>query len=151
MQKQDSDNQYLKIKMGNQFILFALNLVKIVLRMPALHDMPNETVGFKGMLNYHGVSVPVYNLGDWIGIEITEDIVDIPLVLCDLDSHLIGFMVSDVQEVLYLEEDKIQTPDLSNLPDFVQGTFENEQESMWVVSLRQMIAMKSNLVEDAHE
>jgi len=37
-----------------------LTQVKITLRLPSLNEVPNETKGFEGILNYHGVSVPVY-------------------------------------------------------------------------------------------
>jgi chemotaxis signal transduction protein len=59
--------EYLKFSVENQQTLLPLTQIQIILRLPKLQVVPNKTKGFEGILNYHGTSVPVYNLGDYIG------------------------------------------------------------------------------------
>ncbi len=143
--------QYLKLKMNGQSILLPLAQVKTVLRLPALHEVPNEAKGFSGVLNYHGVSVPVYNLGSYIGTELVQLSVDTPLVLCELEKGLVGLLVSDVEEVMSLEADELQKLALSQLPAYVQGTYESEAESMWVIALDALIDPKAYLTRVVDE
>jgi len=139
-------NQYLKLKMGQQSILLPLNQIQIILRLPTLHEVPNETKGFEGLLNYHGQSVPVYNLGSYVGLELVQLTLDTPLVLCQLEKGLVGLLVSDVEEVISFSIKEIQKPELSQLPLFVQGAYESEKESMWVIQLEDLINPKAHLM-----
>ncbi|MDX2345781.1 MAG: chemotaxis protein CheW [Legionella sp.] len=143
--------QYLKLIMGQQRILLPLSQVKLTLRLPTLHEVPNQTKGFEGTLNYHGVSVPVYNLGNYVGLEPVQREIDTPLILCQFNKGLLGLLVSEVNEVVFLEKKDIQTPELSQLPDFVQGTYESENESMWIIQLEALINPKAHLTQVADD
>ncbi|MDF1678281.1 MAG: chemotaxis protein CheW [Legionellaceae bacterium] len=142
---QSEMQQYLQLSMGEQHILLLLTQVQIVLRLPGLHQVPNHTKGFEGILNYHGVSVPVYNLGSYVGIQHVQLDLDTPLVLCQLAEGLVGFLVSDVEAVVTLKKNDMQVPRLSDLPDFVVGVYESEAGSMWVIQVEALIDPKAHL------
>ncbi len=151
MEQVDNQNQYLKLKMNEQSILLPLQHVKIVLRLPALQEVPHEAKGFEGILNYHGTSVPVYSLANWIGTDSIEYTLDTPLVLCELQGELLGLLVSDVSGVVYVKPDEVQLPKFSNLPNFVKGAYESEHESMWVIHLNDLIGPKEKLMSTISE
>ncbi len=137
--------EYLKLKMGAQLILLPITHLKIILRLPALHQVPSQTKGFEGILNYHGTSVPVYSLGEWIGLKEINYSLDTPLILCELAENLVGFLVSDVDDVIQVQHDEIQTPDLSHLPAFVKGIYTVKNESMWIIQLADLMDSKADL------
>ncbi len=137
--------QYLKLALEKQQLLLPLRQVQIILRLPTLYAVPSQTKGFEGVLNYHGMSVPVYNLGDCLGSETVEKALDTPLILCELEAGTVGILVSDVEEVIHLSTDEIQQSELSKLPDFVAGTYVSEKASMWVISLETLIDPKKHL------
>jgi len=151
MDQNKNQTRYLKLNMGKQFILLSLHHVRIVLRMPALHEIPNETKGFEGILNYHGVSVPVYNLGYWIGDDLIKYGIETPLILCELQGSLVGLLVSDVLEVIHVDPKDIHLPKLSNLPMFVQGTYVSENESMWIIQLDNLINPDAHLMNTSDD
>ncbi len=143
--------QYLKLSMGEQHILLPLTQVQIVLRLPGLHQVPNQTKGFEGVLNYHGVSVPVYNLGNYVGAQQVPRHLDTPLVLCQLDKGLVGFLVANVESVTTLKKSDMQIPKLSQLPDFVVGVYESEAGSMWVIQVEALIDSEAHLARAGDE
>ena len=145
------DNIYLKLKVDAQSILLPLKHVQIILRLPALHEVPSDAKGFEGILNYHGVSVPVYNLGAHVGAAQVVPDIDTPLVLCQFKAGLLGILVSDVEEVVAVKAEDVQKPELSQLPAFVTGAYESEVESMWVIQLDALLDPKAYLVRVADE
>lgn len=136
-------SQYLRVNVGEQLILLSLQVVKIILPLPSLHDVPHQTKGLQGILNYHGKSVPVYNLGVLIDGEAVPFAVDTPLILCEIHSEIFGLLVSQVDEVLEIATQHIQSLSLANLPSFVKGTYEASSSSMWVLELAGLIDLSS--------
>jgi purine-binding chemotaxis protein CheW len=122
MEQPKNQTKHLKFHMNDQCILLPLHQVQLVLRLPALQDVPSDAKGFEGILNYHGVSVPVYSLGAWLGVDSPEYTLDTPLVLCGFEGELMGLLVSDVTDVIDVPYDDIKVPKLSDLPGFVRVT-----------------------------
>lgn len=143
--------QYLRVKVGDQLILLSLQVVKIILPLPSLHDVPHQTKGLQGILNYHGKSVPVYNLGVLIDVAKTPFTVDTPLILCEIQTEVFGLMVSQVDEVLEISDKNIQCLNLANLPSFVKGTYEDASDSMWVLELAGLVEFLSSKEASEYE
>lgn len=125
--------------MLNQTLLIPLSEIQIIVHLPELQKVPSDAKGFRGMLNYHGESVPVYGLDAWIQGNSRRDIsdyhIDTPLIICNISDNKVGVLVDAVDEVLRIDTDTIQNPKLSQLPHFVAGIFETETGSMWVMDL----------------
>lgn len=151
MEQVKNHTKFLKIYMIDQCILLPLHQVNIVLRLPALQDVPSNAKGFEGILNYHGTSVPVYNLGAWLGDAAPQYTLDTPLILCEFDDELIGLLVSNVDDVITVPEHEINRPKLSDLPDFVRGMYLCENESMWVMQLDKLMALHQSPLSTSDE
>jgi|GEM_PF-2410176 len=139
MEPSKSSTQYLKLYMHDQCILMPLHQVQLVLRLPALQQVPSKAKGFEGILNYHGAHVPVYFLGAWLSDELPKYTLDTPLVICQCDESLMGLLVSDVTDVIDVPSNEIQKPKLADLPAFVYGAYASEHETMWVIQLDKLI------------
>lgn len=135
MSEKKQKKMYLKLRVHKQQLLLPLQQIQLVLRLPELHPVPSNAKEFEGILNYHGKSVPVYNMGTWIENKPVKQTIDSPLILCKLNNELIGLLTSDVDLIMSVHDKHIQRPNLSELPSFVGGIYEYKQASLWVLNL----------------
>lgn len=103
---------------GNRFVLPASDVVGIV-PLADLHDIPQAPEYVAGILNYHGISVPVIDLTKLMTGVATEYILSARIVLLKIDiagkkSSTVGLLAEKVTEVMRLREKEFKESGVKN-------------------------------------
>jgi purine-binding chemotaxis protein CheW len=130
---------YLKINVAEQVLLINLKQTCLVLPLVELQKIPGNDPALEGILNYHGQALPVYCLAYLINAPQFEYNLDTPLLLCKISSGLLGVIVSEVLDVVDLPNDMIQPPNVHQVMPYVDGIFEDEQWSAWLLNLEKLM------------
>lgn len=132
-------NQYLLFYLEEQRVLLAIDSIKMVLPIAALQEVPDQSESFRGMLNFHGKGVPVYDLLQLTNIQKQINIhPDIPLVLGLSKNQEIGLLVSDVDDLIEIEASHLQTPSSDAMP-YVKFIYETTDKNAWELDLNGLI------------
>lgn len=135
MTKTNSVNFYLELNVNDQSILLSLNTVEIVLPMATLQYVPDKNHLLKGLLNYHGTAIPVYDLAELLEMEKTETDINTPLILVDMNNKKVGIFLKEVQNVIEVDDDVLQKPDLCKMKQYVSGIYETTDDNAWRLDL----------------
>ena len=101
---------FLAFKVAEQRFAIPLQQVERVLRMVALIPVPEAPDVIAGLINIHGKVIPVINLRARLGlVSRCTDINDRILLIKTGDRNL-GLIVENVEDVMSVTEDQIETP-----------------------------------------
>lgn len=103
---------------NNRFVLSAKDVISIV-PLVSLHDVPKAPEYVAGILNYHGISVPVIDLtslmsGRRTNQRLSTRIVLLSIALPDGKLRTIGIMAEKVTEVMRLDESLFKKSGVKN-------------------------------------
>jgi len=86
-----------------------LDYIERVLPLAALQPVPGAPNHLAGILNYRGLSLPVVDLGAWLGVAGKEPYhIDTPMLLCSDGQTRIGFVVNEVMQIERAEASSVQ-------------------------------------------
>ena len=95
-----SADQVLRVSLQETQFVIDLALVERVISIVALQQLPGAPSYFVGLMDYHGDSIPVVDLGLWLGSDADEPYnLETPIVLCGDGKNRIGFIVDKVLQV----------------------------------------------------
>ena len=117
---------------NSRFVLSAKDVAGIV-PLASLHDVPRAPEYVAGILNYHGVSVPVIDLTQLMSGKKTEYRLSARIVLLkpgavDKASFMVGLLAEKVTEVMRLQDSDfkksgVKNPEAKYLGDVVTDSF----------------------------
>jgi purine-binding chemotaxis protein CheW len=119
---------YLTFKLDYE--LFAINVHKVleILELRPITKVPKSPSFMSGVINLRGTILPVIDTRSKFNMRPVESTIDTCIVVLTVvlegKSMLVGTIVDSVQEVIEMEEDKIQTsPSLGVMyrEEFIQG------------------------------
>lgn len=134
----DNNNEkafYLELNINEQRVLLALIHVEIVLPIVALQSVPDKNHLLKGVLNYHGKGVPVYDLAQLLDLDKTQTNINSPLLLVKIEGKQVGLFLNEVLDVIEIEQSSIQHLSLSNMKSYVSGIYETTEHNAWRLNL----------------
>lgn len=148
---QSNNNFYLELIINNQTVLLSLCQVEIVLPMVELQSIPDKNHLLKGILNYHGTAIPVYDLAELLELSETETNINTPLILVDMNqTQQVGMFLKEVLDVIEIEETAFQQPKLSNVKSFVSGIYETNAKNAWRLDLSALFQYHNLGDEEKH-
>ncbi len=102
--------QILPIRLQKNQYAIDLIFVECVLPLTALQPIVNSADYLMGLMDYRGKSIPVIDLGLWLGMKSTESYnLDTPIIVCKNGQKQTAFVVSDVLQVEVIDPDSIKT------------------------------------------
>lgn len=102
-------HQILPIYIQKNLYAIDLKFVECVLPLTVLQPIDNGADYLIGLMNYRGMSIPVIDLGQWLGIKPTESYnLDTPIVVCKNGQKQAAFVVSDVMQVEVVDTNSVQ-------------------------------------------
>ena len=126
---------YINLLLEEQNVLLPIESMTMVLAFAALQKIPSSDIAFQGILNFHGKSLPVYDLLMLIDekkqINITSDT---QLLMSVVDSKEIGLIVSEAKELVAIETTSMQAPPLDAMP-YVKFIYETQDTVAWGLDL----------------
>jgi purine-binding chemotaxis protein CheW len=104
-----SIRQVLRVRIQDAQCVIDLALVERVISIVALKPLPGAPSHLVGLLDYHGESIPIVDLGMWLGqVNNTPYTLDTPMVLCSDGQHKVGFIVDQVLHVETISDATLQ-------------------------------------------
>ncbi|WP_455376661.1 chemotaxis protein CheW [Kaarinaea lacus] len=110
---------YIQFVVGNnRFVLPASDVIGIV-PLATLHDVPRAPEYVAGILNYHGLSVPVIDMtrlmaGTNTELRLSARIVLLKVKLPDNSENIVGLLAEKVTEVMRLFESEFKKSGVQN-------------------------------------
>ncbi len=119
---------------------FAIDITKVqeIIKMIEHTQVPNTFDYVEGVINLRGKVIPIVNLRIRLGIKPKEFDKNTRIIVVQVDSKSVGFIVDSVNEVLRLKVDSIeQTPKLvSSIEDeYIAGIGKNGDNLLIILDL----------------
>ncbi len=91
---------------------FGVDVLKVreIIRMPEITRVPNTPHYVEGVINLRGKVIPVMSMRNRFGLEQKEWDKQTRIMVMEVDSELMGFIVDSVSEVIRISEQEIQPP-----------------------------------------
>ncbi len=107
-----SVQQVLKVRTQDKFYAIDLNYVTCVLPLMELQYIPGGAPFLVGLMDYHGKSIAVIDLGLWLGSNTAENYhLDTPIIVCNYGQAQIAFIVDEVMQVEMVKPGTIHMQD----------------------------------------
>ena len=129
---------YLKVDIGERYVLLQLSQVTSILSMVQLSPGMGHQSLLLGMMNYHGTSVPVYDLQYLVAHSKTSIDKDKFIILCEIGQQPVGFVTQNVQGIFKTTVTNSISP-FVKLDSFVTSTIENEDGIHWIIDMMDML------------
>jgi len=121
----EKDYQVVGFRIGNETYGVRIGSVREIVRVPEITIVPNAPEAIEGVINLRGKIIPVMDLRKRFGnVGIQQDKKNRILVV-ELESRLLGLIVSSASEVLKIPPSEIEPP----------GTVFAEGESSYVTGV----------------
>ena len=91
---------------------FGVDVLKVreIIRMPEITRVPNTPHYVEGVINLRGKVIPVMSMRNRFGLELKEFDKQTRIMVMEVDSELMGFIVDSVSEVIRISQHEIQPP-----------------------------------------
>lgn len=92
--------------------IFALNVFKVkeVIRLPHMTMLPGSHPAIRGVVHLRGMTVPVIDLSQAIGLMPNEASPEMNLIITEYNGTVQGFLANEVDRIINLSWDKIMPP-----------------------------------------
>ncbi|KQY52727.1 chemotaxis protein CheW [Lysobacter sp. Root494] len=116
-----ASNRWLRVAVGNGSYALELLCVQEVVRVTPIVAMRGAGRAVLGVMNLRGRIVPVFDLGLWLGISCIELEERSRIVVVERGDELIGVLVTLVEDVVTLTQNRIEPPLPGSAPGPVVG------------------------------
>ena len=116
--------------------------VKEVLRLTEIAPVPGSAHYIMGILNLRGNVITVIDTRTLFGLQQTEATEDSRIVVIELEDQVVGMLVDQVAEVIYLRQSEIErAPNVGTdeSTKFIQGVSYHNEELIILLDLNRMI------------
>jgi purine-binding chemotaxis protein CheW len=116
--KNDSNEllQLVSFKIGNEEFGINILIVQEIIKTVQITKIPNAPVFVEGIINLRGKVIPVIDLRVKLNLEKKVQDKDTRIIVLEINSKTIGFIVDEVNEVLRIPKSITEPP-----PDMVTG------------------------------
>lgn len=129
--------QFVIFKLGEEH--FAVETDKIL----SINDMMNITVVpkapsyIKGLINLRGSIKSLIDIN--LLLNIKSDKTQNNIIILKLDEEEIGITVDEVEEVIDIDEQKLQKLDTHNIESYINGVIEVEGKLLTIIDIEKLI------------
>jgi len=106
-----------------------------------LRKMPGSLHGISGLLNYHGTSVPVIDIGQLCGKEAKSDTLATRIIIVKyLENHILGIKAKNVTETLQIDKSEFKATGIKvNKNEFLGDISEHDNKFLQLVNIDQLL------------
>lgn len=136
--------QVVAFRLGEEEYAVGIQAVKEIIRPSAITRVPRTPEYIKGVINLRGVVVPVISLNERFGREGTELKEESRIIILSLEDMTAGIIVDSVSEVVWLGEEDIQEPDLTQIIDekYIDGVGKLDNRLLILLNLKEILSIK---------
>ena len=116
-----ASNRWLRVAVGSGSYALELLCVQEVVRVTPIVAMRGASRAVLGVMNLRGRIVPVFDLGLWLGTVCVEPDDRSRIVVVERNDELIGVLVTLVEDVVTLTQNRIEPPLPGSAPGPIVG------------------------------
>ncbi|NLY10292.1 MAG: chemotaxis protein CheW [Firmicutes bacterium] len=105
-----SEQQFVVFRLAEEEFALGITKVREIIKVTEITRLPHVAKYIEGVTNLRGEVIPVVNLRKRFGLEEEEETQDTRIIIVDIDSSKVGFIVDEVKEVLRVPSDAIDPP-----------------------------------------
>ncbi len=139
--------QYLSFNLAEELFSMNVEQVREVLELQSITRIPKTPDFMRGVINVRGSVVPVVDLRLKFGMQTAEATVDTCIIVVEVqregEAVVLGMLVDSVEEVIDLEQDKIEPPPRIGTKlstEFIRGIGKREDEFVILLDLDRMFS-----------
>jgi purine-binding chemotaxis protein CheW len=138
--------QLVSFKIGNEE--FGVDILKVqeINKMVPITKVPNSPPFVEGVINLRGKVIPIIDLRTRLGMVKIEQNKDTRIIVVDVESKIIGFIVDSVSEVLRVPASITEAP-----PEIVSGVDSEFIKSVGKLEDRLLILIDLNKILSVNE
>jgi purine-binding chemotaxis protein CheW len=138
--------QLVSFKIGNEE--FGVDILKVqeIIKMVPITKVPNSPAFVEGVINLRGKVIPIVDFRTRLGMERAEQTKDTRIIVVDVESRIIGFIVDSVSEVLRIPRNITEAP-----PEIVAGIDSEFIKSVGKLEDRLLILIDLDMVLSVDE
>ena len=110
------EKQHVIFKLNNEEYGVEISHVQEITEYKTVTSVPNTPSFIEGIINLRGSIVPIVSIKKRFDLPTEEKEEDQRVIIINLGSRQVGFIVDDASQVLTLNEDQIENP-----PDLITG------------------------------
>ncbi|ASW43133.1 chemotaxis protein CheW [Clostridium isatidis] len=129
--------QYVVFKLGEEH--FAVETAKIlsINDMMKITPVPKAPVHIKGLINLRGSIKSLVDINLLLNIEANENQNNI--IILKVNEEEIGIIVDDVEEVIDIDEYKLQKLETQNIEDYIKGVIELDNRLLTIIDIEKLL------------
>lgn len=105
--------QLVSFQLGQEEFAIDILGVQEIIRLVDITAVPNSPHYVEGVINLRGKVIPIINLRARFGLPLVEPTKDTRIIVVEVGSLILGFVVDSVEEVLRIPEELIEPPPVS--------------------------------------
>jgi purine-binding chemotaxis protein CheW len=121
---------------------FEIELIREIIRVPAITPIPKTPKFLKGVSNFRGKILPIINLKQKLGLENEDTDSKTRIIVIEIKSQLIGFLVDRVIEVAKELKIEVQFNDEIIIPiwkPYLTGVIEKTNRRIFVLNFEKLL------------
>lgn len=129
--------QYVVFKLGEEH--FAVETAKIlsINDMIKITPVPKAPAHIKGLINLRGSIKSLVDIHLLLNIEPHENQNNI--IILKVNEEEIGIIVDDVEEVIDIDEQKLQKLEARNIEDYIKGVIELDNRLLTIIDIEKLL------------
>jgi purine-binding chemotaxis protein CheW len=129
--------QYVVFKLGEEH--FAVETAKIlsINDMMKITPVPKAPAHIKGLINLRGSIKSLVDIHLLLNIEPYENQNNI--IILKVNEEEIGIIVDDVEEVIDIDEQKLQKLEARNIEDYIKGVIELDNRLLTIIDIEKLL------------
>ena len=151
IKKQNADSeeiiQLVSFKIGKEEFGVDIHKVQEINRMMKLTEIPNSPDFVDGVINLRGRVIPVVDLRSRLFIKRSEHNSNTRIIVVELNSNIVGFIVDEVSEVLRIPSSIIEPPPTfagGRNSEFISAVGKLEERLLILLDLEKIFNIKEN-------
>ena len=145
------EGKYLTFALGKEE--YGLEILKVmeIIGIMEITAVPQVPEYVKGVINLRGKVIPVISLRRKFGMDEIEYTPETCIIVVNLDGMLIGTVIDKVQEVLDIEQGKIEPPPSSGVTgrnDYILGIGKIEDSVKILLNIDKVLLEDASVLED---
>ena len=144
-----NENSYLYFNLGGS--KYAINIQQIVeiMKLPLL-DYPQKLANnIVGLLNYNNFTINILDLRFYLNVKVTPYSISNQLLIVKTDEAIFGLIIDKVEDILSLDESKIEYFQFSNEENIIEFLYKQGDETISIINLEALENIIKNGVESS--
>ena len=124
---------------------FGVDILKVqeIIRMMEITKVPKSPEFVEGVINLRGKVIPIIDLRKRFGVESRAHDKDTRIIVIDINSMTVGFVVDAVSEVLRISSDTVEPPPpvVANIEsDYIKGVGKLQDRLLILLDLDRLLS-----------